>query len=69
MGKVIELGASVTTPYGELDDVLVTEDWTPLEPEVLERKYYAPGVGVVLERIVRGGTGKLELVEIGRVRA
>jgi len=31
------------------DDCVVTADFTPIEPGVLERKYYARGVGVFLE--------------------
>jgi hypothetical protein len=31
------------------DDCLVTRDFTPLEPDAVERKYYAPGIGVFLE--------------------
>jgi hypothetical protein len=42
----------------------VTEDWTPLEPKLLENKYYAPGVGVVLERLIEGGDEVLRLVEV-----
>jgi hypothetical protein len=49
MGRVIKLGQSVTVPAGSYDDVLVTEDFTPLEPDVLENKAYAPGVGLVQE--------------------
>jgi hypothetical protein len=49
------------------NQVLVTEDWTPLEPKVLERKYYAPGVGLVLEEIVRGGRGELRIVRASDV--
>jgi hypothetical protein len=63
-GKVIRLGAQVTAPAGSYDEVLVTEDSTPLEPKVREHKYYAPGVGVVFEEIVRGGEGVLRLVEV-----
>ena len=63
-GKVIALGQQVSVPAGSFDDVLVTEDWTPLEPKVREHKSYAPGVGVVFEEIVRGGEGVLRLVEI-----
>ncbi|HEX5938636.1 MAG TPA: hypothetical protein VFZ75_13260 [Actinomycetota bacterium] len=63
-GRVIRLGEQVNAPAGSYDDVLVTEDWTPLEPKVRENKYYAPGVGVVFEEIVRGGEGVLRLVEI-----
>jgi hypothetical protein len=38
-------------------------DFTPLEPEVFEYKYYAPGVGLILE--VDPETGeRVELVEM-----
>jgi hypothetical protein len=30
-------------------DCVVTKDFTPLEPDAVERKYYAPGIGVFLE--------------------
>jgi hypothetical protein len=43
---------------------LVTEDWTPLEPE-LEHKTYAPGVGVVAEGPIDEPT-VIKLVEIRR---
>jgi hypothetical protein len=63
-GKIVALGRQVSVPYGSFDDVLVTEDWTPLEPNVLERKSYAPGIGVVFEELVQGGQGMLRLVEV-----
>ena len=63
-GKVLALGEQLSVPAGSYDEVLVTEDWTPLEPKVREQKSYAPGVGVVFEEIVRGGEGVLRLVEI-----
>ena len=44
-------------------DVLVTEDWTPLEPDITERKFYAPGVGLVMERHVQGGHAMNDLTE------
>jgi hypothetical protein len=37
-------------------DVLVTEEWTPLEPDVREQKTYARGIGVVESRTIKGGT-------------
>lgn len=64
LARVRATGESVAVPAGSYQDVLVTEDWTPLEPDVLEHKSYAPGVGVVLERVVEGGSGVLRLVEI-----
>jgi hypothetical protein len=63
MGQVLETGKHVSVPAGEFDDVVVTKDWTPLEPDVVENKYYAPGVGVVLEIHVEGGDERVELVE------
>jgi hypothetical protein len=36
--------------------VLVTEEWTPLEPDVRERKTYARGVGVIESRTIKGGS-------------
>jgi len=35
--------------YCPNDDCVVTRDFSPLDPEADERKYYAPGVGVFLE--------------------
>jgi hypothetical protein len=64
MGKVVRLGESVVVRYGSFDEVLLTEDWTPLEPKLLENKYYARGVGVVLERLIEGGDEILRLVEV-----
>jgi len=55
MAFVVATGITVTLPDGtEYDDCLQTLDWVPLEPDALEYKYYAPGVGLVLERTVDG---------------
>jgi hypothetical protein len=62
-GEIIEIGASARVPVGTYGDVLVTEDWTPLEPDIRERKYYAPGVGLIRERQTTGGSDAFELIE------
>jgi hypothetical protein len=62
MGKVVRTGASESVPFGSLDGLLVTQDWTPLEPGVVEEKFYAKGIGLVLETTVRGGSDRNELV-------
>jgi len=49
-GKVIELGLTVETPFGTFNDCIKTQDWDALEPEVVEFKYYAPGIGVIKEK-------------------
>ena len=57
------IAATVTIGLGEYTDVVVTQDWSPLEPEVIENKSYAPGVGVIYETDVAGGDDFVELVE------
>jgi hypothetical protein len=57
LAKVVQQSATADTPFRSFADVLVTEDWTPLEPNIVERKFYAPGVGLVMERLVKGGSG------------
>lgn len=63
-GKVIETGLSLTINYGTFTDCIKTEEWTPLEPEILENKYYAPGIGVIKEVTIRGGIENVELINI-----
>jgi hypothetical protein len=63
MGEIIDVGGSVGVPAGHYDDVVTTKDWTPLEPDAIEQKMYAPGVGVVREELVAGGDELNELVE------
>jgi hypothetical protein len=63
MAKVLSVNESVIGPTGSYTKVLKTEEWSPLEPGIAEHKYYAPGVGLVLETVVTGGEGQLELVE------
>mgnify|MGYP006358027645 CR=1 FL=1 len=64
MARVLERGGSIKVAAGTYSDTLVTEDWTPLEPSVVEHKTYARGVGVVHELRVKGGHEELELVRI-----
>lgn len=64
MAEVISLTESVTVPYGSFDGLLATREWNPLEPGEEENKYYAPGIGVVLEQVVKGGSGRVELVAV-----
>jgi len=41
---------------------LLTKEWTPLEPGVIDHKHYRRGVGSVLEETVRGGDERNTLV-------
>jgi hypothetical protein len=62
MFEILGLDESVQVPFGTFEGVLVTEDWSPLEPDVVESKYYARGVGKIKEEKVAGGEGVAELV-------
>jgi hypothetical protein len=56
VARVRELGASADHGGDKVyDEVIVTEDFTALEPTQLEYKSYAPGVGLIEERNARGG--------------
>ncbi len=63
VAAAVELGATADTPFAAHDDMLVTESWTPLEPGVAERGFYVRGIGLVMERQIRGGSSAFELVE------
>src|SRR3546814_4755884 len=45
-------------PAGHFDQALLTKDTITMEPDVLEYKLYAPGVGPVLVLGVSGGGGR-----------
>jgi major membrane immunogen (membrane-anchored lipoprotein) len=60
--KVLSLDEQVEVPQGFYKDVLMTKDYTPLQPEILEHKFYAKGVGPVLIVGVSGGSFREELV-------
>lgn len=64
MAEVLSLDASATVEYGSFDNCLQTKEWTALEPGVEEHKYYASGVGLLLEVAVTEGNERIELVEI-----
>lgn len=63
LAEVVRVGESVSVPTGDYDDVIVIKEWNPFEPETVEEKSYAPGIGVVLEEKVAGGTDTVELIE------
>ena len=61
--ETLSLNESVTVPFGSFDHCLRSRETTPLEPDLLEDKFYAPGVGSVLE--VDENTGeRTELIKI-----
>jgi len=63
---VLSLDEQAEVPFGHFTDVVLTKDYTPLEPDVLEYKLYAEGIGQVLAQTVSGGSEREELVSYTR---
>ena len=60
--RVLATDEKVEVPDGFFQGVLMTRDVTALDPKVAEHKFYAKGVGPVLEIGISGGSDKAELV-------
>jgi len=61
--QTLSLKASVTVPFGSFDHCLRSQETTPLEPDVVEDKFYVRGVGNILA--VDEHTGeRTELIKI-----
>jgi len=61
--EVVRLGVDHTIGLGDYHDVVVIRETSPQEPDVVEEKYYAPGVGKIHENLTAGGEGGTELIE------
>ncbi len=66
-GEILSTEEQVEVPIGHYDDVILTKDTITIEPDVLEYKLYARGVGPVLVFGVSGGGGREELIEFTTV--
>ena len=64
--KVLDVNARARTPRGVTHHAIRTKEWTPLEPGVIDNKYYARGFGTVVETTVKGGLENLHLVRFHR---
>ena len=64
MGEVLSTTATEASDAASCNgDCLLTRDFTPLEPDVNENKYYAPGIGVIVAFDVEEPDAREELVE------
>ena len=61
--ETVSLTASVTVPAGSFHNCLKSKETTPLDTDLLEYKFYAPGIGNVLTVDARTGDRE-ELVQI-----
>ena len=61
LAQVLRAGQTVTVGGKAYADAVVIREWTPLEPDVVEEKTYAPGVGNILGADVKGSSTKVHL--------
>ena len=61
-GKVLSVSERAEVPFGRFSQVLLTRDTTPLEPNLVEHKFYAKKVGPVLATTISGGSDREELL-------
>ena len=64
--RVLSLDDQAEVPAGHYKRALLTKEWTPLEPAVLDHKLYVRGVGTVKEETVKGGSERNVLVAVRR---
>ena len=68
--QVLSLTAHITVPYGKFGgnplkhNVELTREWSPLEPNVRDLKYYVRGIGEVMQTTARGPRETQRLVAI-----
>jgi hypothetical protein len=64
--EVLSLAASVRSPAASSRRGLLTKEWTPLEPGVIDHKLYVRGIGMVKEETVKGSVERAVLVAVRR---
>ena len=52
--RILDMAASITTPAVSSTSAMLTKETTPLEPGVVDHKYYVQGIGTVKEQQVAG---------------
>jgi hypothetical protein len=67
LAQVLSLTGSTTGPVASCNgNCLVTKEFTPIEPDAEENKYYAPGVGLILVIDLETGE-RVELTDIKKI--
>lgn len=64
--KVLSRNGRVSVPYVSSHHAVKTKEWTPLEPGIVEHKFYVRGIGDVREKTVKGPKERLRLVSFHR---
>ena len=64
--QVLSLHAAVNVPYTSSKQAMLTKEWTPLEPDTIDHKFYVRGIGTVLEQTAKGGSERAALISVTR---
>ena len=52
--RILDIAASISVPAVSSQSAMLTKETTPLEPKVVDHKYYVQGIGTVKEQQVAG---------------
>jgi hypothetical protein len=61
---LVQRGFKTTVPYGTVKRSLRSLEWSRLEPRVVSVKIYGPGLGIVREKDLAGGSEVFKLVSV-----
>jgi hypothetical protein len=63
--RILDMNSTITTPAVSSANAMLTEETTPLEPGVVDHKYYVQGIGTVKEQQVAGAQpGQAEVTQL-----
>jgi hypothetical protein len=66
--SIVSVSEQAGVPAGQYDHVVLTRETNPLEPRLVEFKFYARGVGPVLAVATSGDNAREELIKTEHVR-
>jgi hypothetical protein len=61
---VVSLSEEVTVPYGTFTNCLQTREFSTLDPELNEYKYYCTAIGAVTLEVVIDSGERVELIDV-----
>jgi hypothetical protein len=61
---IVNRGGSIKLPFKVAHNVVTSLEFTVLEPTVIDKKIYAPGLGIVMEQAVQGPQEVATLVSV-----
>ncbi|MGN6169392.1 MAG: hypothetical protein ACTHQQ_14665 [Solirubrobacteraceae bacterium] len=61
---IVNRGTSVSVPFGTLHDALTSLEFARIEPNVVDQKVYAPGIGIAVETALTGPPEVAKLVKV-----